>query len=239
MRRILITNDDGINADGLRRLVDVAVDFGQVWVVAPDGERSTSSHCITLHGSIDIYPYDYKKMGVTAFTCSGTPCDCVRVGSLSVMPYKPDVVLSGINYGYNSATDIQYSGTCGAAFEAAFQGYRAIALSEGQSDMHVVTDKYLREILVELIDKPLGFGQIWNVNFPGCSLAEFNGIRRDVKVSHSMFYKDRYKLVEKLPNYGGRYVIDGQYQERGEEGTDLKALVDKCISIGVVNNIGV
>jgi 5'-nucleotidase len=54
-----------------------------------------------------------------------------------------------------------------------------------------------------------------------------------------MFYKDRYKLVEKLPNYGGRYVIDGQYQERGEEGTDLKALIDKCISIGVVNNIGV
>lgn len=72
-------------------------------------------------------PYDYPEKSVQAFTCTGTPADCVRVGTLAVMPRRPDVVLSGINYGYNMATDIQYSATAGAAFEAEFQGYPAIA----------------------------------------------------------------------------------------------------------------
>ncbi|MBR1855187.1 MAG: 5'/3'-nucleotidase SurE, partial [Lachnospiraceae bacterium] len=113
-RKILITNDDGITADGLIRLVREAVKFGEVWVVAPDGERSAASHSISLHRALDVYPYDLGVDGVRAFTCSGTPGDCVRVGSIGVMPYKPDVVLSGINFGYNTATDIQYSATAGA-----------------------------------------------------------------------------------------------------------------------------
>ena len=121
MRSILIANDDGINDEGLIRLAKLAKELGEVWVVAPDDQRSAASHAISLHSHIDIYPHDFPIDGVHAFSCSGTPADCVRVGALSIMPHKPDVVLAGINRGLNVATDIQYSGTAGAAFEGAFQ----------------------------------------------------------------------------------------------------------------------
>ena len=262
MRKILITNDDGIDAEGLVRLVKEAVKFGEVWVVSPDGERSGASHSITLHRPIDIYPYDFGVEGVHAFICSGSPADCVRVGSISLMPYKPDLVLAGVNCGYNTATDIQYSATAGAAFEAAFQGYPAIALSEGKKG-HEVTDHCLHQVLEELIRKieqdksresaegsvavgepnrksgeKSGSGRIWNVNFPECPLSGFKGILRDRKVSESMLFRDGYDMQETLPNGGMRYMVDGVYQEIAEEGTDLRAVLDGYVSIGTVANIG-
>ena len=106
MKTILITNDDGIFADGLIRLAATAKSFGEVWVVAPESQRSAASHSITLHSYIDVRPAAFPVPGVHAFASSGTPGDCVRVGSLSVMPARPDIVLSGINYGYNAASDI-------------------------------------------------------------------------------------------------------------------------------------
>ena len=239
MKKILITNDDGIDSDGLLRLVRAAMKFGEVWVVAPKGQRSASSHCITLRDNIDIYPYDYPVDGVRAFSCSAMPADCIRVGCVYVMPQKPDIVLSGINYGYNSSTDIQYSGTCGAAFEGAFQGAHSIAVSEQARDCHEVTDHYLPELLAELIDSPLPYGTIHNINFPGCPLSECRGILRDRAVSRSMFYVDHYDEVAKLEDGGVRVVVNGHYQEKTEEGTDMKALVDKYVSVGTVNNVGV
>lgn len=236
---ILITNDDGIEADGLIRLAEAAKEFGKVWVVAPKRERSAASHSITLRRHIDIYPHkDFPVKGVMAFHCSGKPADCVRVGALSIMPDKPDLVLSGINYGYNSATDIQYSATVGAAFEAAFQGIHAIALSEGFSKCHEVTDKYLNDMIKELIDCPLEYGQVHNVNFPDCPLSECKGILYDRKVSRGTFYIDSYKEIEKLPDGGSRLMVNGMYNENAEEGTDFKAIVDKYVSVGIVNNIG-
>lgn len=238
MRKILITNDDGIDAGGIVRLAEAAREYGEVWVVAPAHQRSAVSHCITLREPIDIYPHDFAVSGVHAYSCSGTPADCVRVGGLSVMPQRPDVVLSGINFGYNVATDIQYSATAGAAFEAAFQGYVAIALSEHLNGCHEVTDAYLKDILDEYIDVRLGYGQILNVNFPGCRLPEFKGILKDRKTSHDSFFHDRYKVLEKLPGGGVRYMVDGVHNELAEEDTDFKAVVDNYISIGIVNNVG-
>lgn len=238
MRKILITNDDGIEYEGLRRLAEAAKEFGEVWVIAPDSQRSSCSHAITIHGTIDMYPYDYGMEGVKAFSCSGTPGDCVRVGGLSVMPYRPDIVLSGINRGYNSGTDIQYSGTCGAAFEAAFQGYIGIAVSEDFEGSHEVTDKYLKDILAELIDKRPNYGEIWNVNIPRCPLSEFKGIKRDTFVSRGMFYKDGYKAIGSLSDGGIRYEIDGKLIKESEEGSDIRAVLDNYISIGAVKNVG-
>ena len=149
-RKILIVNDDGILADGLIRLAGTARAFGDVWVVAPETQRSAASHSISLHDAVDVWPVGFPVEGVHAFACSGTPGDCVRIGSQNVMPERPDVVLSGINRGHNVASDIQYSATAGAAFEAAFQGIPGIALSEGASGSHEVTDHYLPEVLKEL-----------------------------------------------------------------------------------------
>ena len=238
MRRILITNDDGITADGIIRLAKTAKQFGEVWVVAPAAQRSAASHSISLHDPIDIFPHDFPVPGVKAFSCSGTPADCVRVGSLSVMPEKPDAVLSGVNFGYNVASDVQYSATVGAAFEAAFQGYRAIAFSEDFAELHEVTDRYLAEILEKLLDLPPVAGEIWNVNFPCCPLAECHGILWDRTVSQGMIYKDSYKEIEALPGGGVRYMVEGEYHAEAEDGTDYRALLDGYVSVGRVKNIG-
>ena len=237
-RNLLLTNDDGITADGLIRLAKAARHFGNVWVVAPDSQRSAGSHSISLNHPIDLFPHAFPVDGVTAFACSGSPADCVRVGCLNVMPQKPDAVLSGINFGYNAASDIQYSATAGAAFEAAFQECHAIALSEFAGDCHETTDAFLLPVLEELLSVKLGYGQILNVNFPGCKLAECKGILRDRTVSHGMFYRDRYRLVEPLPNGGMRLMVEGIYNEDAEESTDFRAIVDGYVSIGVVHNIG-
>ena len=236
-RTILITNDDGIHADGLVRLARAATKTGDVWVIAPDTQRSATSHSVTLTVPIDFFPIPFEVEGVHAYSCSAMPVDCVRVGIKCVMPHPPDVVLSGINYGYNSATDIQYSATVGAAFEASFMGYRAIALSENEGSCHEVTDRYLEEILEELIDKDPGPDQIWNVNFPGCPLSECTGVLRNRKMSHDIVYEDSYTLVERLENGGMRYMVHGEMLSLAEPGTDFDALLRNAVSVGRVQNI--
>jgi 5'-nucleotidase len=240
MRNILITNDDGIRSDGLLRLVRSAAAFGQVWVVAPDTQRSAASHSITLDRTIDLFPFDLPVPGVRAFSCTGTPADCVRLGCLAVLPQKPDVVLSGINFGYNSASDLQYSATAGAALEAAFQGVTGIALSEGASDRHAVTDAYLREVLERLIDLRPPEGCIWNVNFPGCPLEQCKGMLENRTVSAESFFRDSYLTAQELPGGGVRLMVKGlPVNDTEEVGTDFRALVDGYVSIGTVNNVGI
>ena len=236
MRTILITNDDGINADGIIRLAQAATEFGEVWVIAPDSQRSAMSHSITLRHSVDAWKVDFPVPGVHAYACSGTPGDCVRIGSLNIVPEKPDHVFSGINYGFNAASDIQYSATAGAAFEAAFQGIHTIAFSEDACEIHEVTERYLKEIIAELLNKPLGVNQIWNVNFPGCQLAECNGILRDRKVSTDAFYVDRY-IETTVSEDKVSYMVEGIRNYSALEGTDLKAIFDNYISIGIATNI--
>lgn len=236
-RTILITNDDGIHSDGIVRLARTAVKYGSVWVIAPLEQRSAASHSITLSVPLDIKPVSFEVEGVRAFSCSGMPADCVRIGTLRMMPTPPDVVLSGINYGYNAATDIQYSATVGAAFEASFLGYRGIALSEKDGDCHEVTDHYLEDVLEELIDLTPGPDQIWNVNFPGCRLAECKGILRNRVMSHEIVYKDSYDAIETLEGGGVRYMVHGTLRHEAEEGTDFHALLNNAVSIGRVKNI--
>lgn len=236
MRKILITNDDGINADGIIRLAQAATEFGEVWVIAPDSQRSAMSHSITLRHSVNAWKVDFPVPGVHAYSCSGTPGDCVRIGSLNIVPEKPDHVFSGINYGFNAASDIQYSATAGAAFEAAFQGIHTIAFSEDACEIHEVTERYLKEIIAELLNKPLGVNQIWNVNFPGCQLAECNGILRNREVSTDAFYVDRY-IETTVSEDKVSYMVEGIRNYSALEGTDLKAIFDNYISIGIATNI--
>ena len=236
MKKILITNDDGIDSDGLIRLVKVAMEFGEVWVVAPQSQRSAMSHSITLRHSIEAWEVDFPIPEVHAYACDGTPADCVRIGVLNIVPGKPDHVFSGINYGYNVGSDLQYSATAGAAFEASFQKIHTIAFSEDADEMHEVTDEYIKDIMGELLDKALEMNQIWNVNFPSCRLKDCKGILKGRTVSTDEFYKDRY-LEKKVSSGKISYMVEGIRNYEASQGTDLRAILDNYVSIGIATNI--
>ena len=237
MKKILISNDDGIMAKGIIRLSLVAKKFGEVYVVAPDSERSAMSHSLTLRRNLKVWEVDFLVEGVKAYACDGKPADCVRLGVLNIVPGKPDVVLSGINYGFNVAGDIQYSATAGAAFEGAFQGIHSIAFSEDSKNIHEVTDKYIEDILRELLDKPLGVNEIWNVNFPACHIDECQGILEDRIVSTDNFYEDTYH-EKRIDDKTVEYELEGNRILKGTEGTDLDAVLNNYVSIGKVKNVG-
>ncbi len=235
---ILITNDDGIESGGIIRLAQTAKEFGNVWVVAPAEQRSAASHSITLRHSLELHPHTFPVEGIKAYSCTGTPADCVRVGCRNILPDKPDVVISGINYGYNIASDIQYSATAGAAFEAEFQGYLAIALSEDMSECHEVTDRYLREILAELINEPYVPGRIINVNFPGCKLSECKGVLRDRSVSRRAFFEDHYNVLQRFSDGGMELMVEGVHEYIPDPGSDYDAVLNNYVSVGSVSNLG-
>lgn len=121
---ILLTNDDGIDSEGINTLYDLLKSEHNVWIMAPDGERSGKSQSITLHDAIRV-----SEVGERKFSCSGTPADCVAISMLGAIPDKIDLVISGINHGPNLGTDIIYSGTAAAARQAALKGCPAIAVS--------------------------------------------------------------------------------------------------------------
>ena len=234
MHKILITNDDGITTDGIIRLATCAKKFGDVVVVAPEHQCSAMSHRITLREPIEVWEHDFPVEGVRAYATNGTPADCVRFGLLNFAP-ESDVVMTGINYGFNSGTDIQYSATVGSALEAACVGVHAIAFSEGMNGCHEVTDAYLEQVMGELIERKLDYNQVWNVNFPQCKLTEFEGILEERTIAHNAFYNDSYAETI-LPNGRIRLDMNGQYYEDGAEGTDVHAIITNHISIGIVNN---
>ena len=235
MKRILITNDDGILASGIIRLAESARVFGEVVVVAPEKECSALSHSITIREPIDLYPHDFPVSGVTAWSCSGTPSDCVRIALAYLLPYKPDLVLSGINYGWNIASDIQYSATVGAALEAAHEGIPAIAFSEPYHPDHSVTDRYLSRVLPDLLETCIERDTILNVNFP---LGSCRGILTGRTVSSGSMHIARYRPQEGAAGNGIRLSADVVPDDSCEDGSDFRAVLDQYISVGVVRNIG-
>ena len=235
MRKILVTNDDGIDSDGIRRLAETAAKFGEVWIVAPCKQYSAMSHSATFWTPIEVWPVDFPVEGVHAFATSGTPSDCICVALNAVLPFKPDAVFCGINKGYNIASSIQYSGTCGAAFEASNQGCHTIAFSENHEGSTEVADKYIEEIAAVQIDKPLGVNEIWNINFPGCTLEECKGVKYDCTVSQHQFFSGGYNVV-KRDGDKVTYMIDYKPVWEAEEGTDLRAVIDNYVAVGKVKN---
>jgi len=191
--RILISNDDGIDAIGISILRDIALRLSDdVWVIAPDGNRSGMSRAITLRHDVVIEPRGDKQ-----FSCSGTPSDCVIMGMSRVLDGKPDLVLSGINAGMNAADDVLYSGTVAAAMEGALMGVPAIALSqrnggieEAEYDSAITHgERVIRTILETGIPER----SVMNVNFPPVAGNDVRGIRPATL--------DRHKF--------GDHVIDG------------------------------
>lgn len=233
--KILVVNDDGVEAAGICRLARAAQTFGEVWVAAPDRQCSAMSHCITVRGEIHVKPFPFPVAGVSAYSVGGTPADCVKAALLHLLPEKPDIVLSGINFGYNVGLDILYSGTVGAAMEARIAGIPAIAFSAEPNGVFDAVDAYLLPIMKELLEKELPPDRIWNVNFPGCTRAELKGILRDRVPAPGQFYLDHY---EKKPHPDGGFILKdaGYPSDSAPIGTDTRAVLDRCISIGTIGN---
>lgn len=233
--RILVVNDDGIFAQGISYLAKMAAKLGEVWVVAPDQQCSAMSHRITVFGSLDVKQVDFSVDGVQAFGVSGTPADCVKVGIKHIMPQKPDIVLSGINYGYNVGLDILYSGTVGAAMEALLQGIPAMAFSKDVNDNYDVVDANLLSITKELLSYPIQRNEIWNINFPSCTLSELKGVLYNRIPAQKQFYLDNYEKTD-IENNNFRLSLNGVRNTDAEEGTDIRAVIDNYISVGKVTN---
>lgn len=233
--RILVTNDDGINAIGIHKLAKMAKKLGEVWVVAPEGQCSAMSQKITVADRIRLTEAtDFPVSGVKAYSLGGTPADCVKVALEYLMTEKPDVVFSGINNGYNAGIEVSYSGTVAAAMEALQKGIPAIAFSTEANGIYEAVDANLFQIAKELVERPAGAGKIWNVNFPGCS--EAKGILYDRTLAKTQYFLDSY---EAETQEDGSKLLDlhGKRIASAEEGTDLQALIERYISIGTIRNI--
>jgi 5'-nucleotidase len=162
--KFLLTNDDGIDADGLRALFDAARSVGDAVVVAPAGPQSGCSHTVTTGQAVRVEP-----LGEHRFAVHGTPADCVRVGLHRLAP-DAEVILSGINHGGNLGADVYYSGTVAAVREAVLHGWPGIALSHYKKrhldyDWSRVT-RWAARVLAELLAGPWQPGTFWNVNLP-------------------------------------------------------------------------
>ncbi|WP_419738085.1 5'/3'-nucleotidase SurE [Ruegeria sp.] len=239
--RILITNDDGINAPGLITLQAIAKDLsgpdGEVWVVAPAFEQSGVGHCISY-----THPMMVAKLDERRFAAEGSPADCVLAGLHDVMKdCPPDLVLSGVNRGNNSAENTLYSGTVGGAMEAALQGVPAIALSQyfgprnlGLEDPFEAASRFGADLVRRILDAtPADQGDyrlFYNVNFPPVPADEVLGTR----VAPQGFRRDTHFSVEPHSSPSGRRFlwIKGGYQHNPTApGTDAAVNLEGYISV--------
>lgn len=234
--RILVVNDDGIDSAGIEKLARISSKLGEVWVVAPASQCSAMSQKITIRGSMLVKEKtDFPVKGVRAFSVDGTPADCVRIGIECILPKKPDIVFSGINIGYNCGHDILYSGTVGAALEALVAKIPAIAFSSDVNGTYDVVDEYLLPITKELIDNRLEANEIWNVNFPGCSADNLEGIIWDAKPAHMEIFTSYYD--KKINEDGSFYAsLCGDIRDHAPEKTDIYYVLNNYISIGKIKN---
>jgi 5'-nucleotidase len=235
--RILVTNDDGIRAPGIRVLTDIAKQFGEVKVVAPDRERSACGHAMTMRDPVRFDAFEWD--GCEAFEVSGVPTDCVNVGMEFGFPDGCDLVLSGINSGPNLGFDVTYSGTVAAAMEGAINGVRSIAFSMASlvtnAPVHFGTaEAWLSENMERILglpSKPLTF---LNVNIPNVSdPVELRGIR--LAPMGQRVYVNRLEYREDpwgRPYYwqGGVAVLEGE-----QPNTDVQAIRDGFVSITPVS----
>lgn len=215
---IFITNDDSVHAKGIAALVDAARSFGEVVVIAPDKPQSGMGHAITINHPLRLEKSDLFH-GIDAYACSGTPVDCVKLGVYEVLHRKPDLVLSGINHGANSSTNVLYSGTMSAAVEGAMEHIPSIGFSycDYDSDADFSAAQWVASQLIpKVLKQGLPTGVCLNVNIPKLPVSELKGIK--VCRQAYAFWEDRF---DKRSDQFGRpyYWLTGTFDER-EDATD-------------------
>lgn len=238
--RILITNDDGINAPGLHTLEKIAATLagpdGEVWTVAPAFEQSGVGHCISY-----THPTMISHFGPRRFAIEGSPADCVLAGLHHVLPAPPDLVLSGVNRGNNSAENTLYSGTLGAAMEGALQGVRALALSQyfgpgnaQLADPFEASAMHLAPLIRKLLDTgPWGgdtYQIFYNINVPPVPA---DGVKGAQAVAQGYRGHGRFQVEPHKAPSGRQFIwVKGSPQhEPTAPGTDAAANLDGYISV--------
>ncbi|MDC1245081.1 5'/3'-nucleotidase SurE [Crocinitomicaceae bacterium] len=228
---ILVTNDDSIHAKGIKELVAVAKTFGQVIVVAPDKPQSGMGHAITISNPLRIQKYEGFEE-VMAYECSGTPVDCVKIAIFEILKRKPDLLLSGINHGENSSTNVLYSGTMSAAIEGAMESIPSIGFSLADFDADAdfeATKSISRKIIKDVILNGLPKNTCLNVNIPKLHLKDIKGIK--VCAQAHAYWDDKFE--SRLDQFGRPYYwLTGDFSDIDKrEDTDLFALKNGYASV--------
>ena len=232
--RILLTNDDGINATGLKILERIAREFSDdIWTVAPSEEQSGTGHSLTL-----TMPVRLRKLGERRFCVTGTPTDSVMMAIAHIMKDNPpDLILSGVNRGANLGEDVTYSGTVSAAMEGALAGIPSIALSQGyakegmgDSVPFAAAEAWADEVLRPLITTPMAPRTLVNVNFPALHPTQVKGIR---VVQQGLRDYGRLKIVQRTDTRGYDYFWFGLGPtiSTPTHSTDLEAVSDGYVSV--------
>jgi 5'-nucleotidase len=231
--RILLTNDDGVHAPGLKVLEEIARQFSEdIWICAPSEEQSGAGHSLTLSRPVRLI-----RLGERRFAVSGTPTDAVMMALRKVMDSPPDLILSGVNRGANLGDDITYSGTVSAAIEGALAGIRAIALSQvyareglGDDVPFGAAREWGPRVLAPLIDAPLAERTLININFPALEPEKVKGIR---VVRQGFHDYSRGSIVEGRDPRGYRYFWFGldPIEHTLDHGTDLEAIEDGYVAV--------
>jgi 5'-nucleotidase len=228
---ILVTNDDGIMAPGIRNLVEAVKDLGKVVVVAPDKPQSGMGHAITIGLPLRLHPVTIFE-GVEAWQCSGTPVDCVKLAVDKILHRKPDICISGINHGANHSINVIYSGTMSAAVEAAIESIPSAGFS--LLDHSVEADftgakKYARLIVQQMLSTKLDKHTVLNVNIPAIPVELIKGVRI-CKQAYAKYEED---FVERSDPNGKKYFwLTGEFVnfDKGRD-ADVWALEHNYVSV--------
>lgn len=228
---ILVTNDDGITAPGIRNLIDFMNEIGDVVVVAPNSPQSGKGHAITINSTLSFE--EVKLEGPqTEYSCSGTPVDCVKMALDKILTKRPDIVVSGINHGANSSINVIYSGTMSAAVEAGVEGIPAIGFSlldfSWEADFSQAKE-YIQQIVRRTLQHPMPQGVVLNVNIPKLAKNEIKG----VKVCKQANAKWEESFDERVSPHGKKYYwLTGYFNNMDQsEDADETALANGYISI--------
>lgn len=228
---ILITNDDGITAPGIRSLVESVRDIGKIVVVAPDKAQSGMGHAITIGQPLRLHKVQMFD-GIESWSCTGTPVDCVKLAVDKVLHRKPDLCLSGINHGANHSINVIYSGTMSAALEAAIESIPSAGFS--LLDYSIEADftgakKYARLIVEKMLSTKLEKHTVLNVNIPSIHESLLHGI----KICRQAYAKYEEDFIERKDPHGKHYYwLTGEFVnfDKGKD-TDVWALAHQYVSI--------
>lgn len=232
--KILISNDDGINANGIRVLSKTLSKEHTVYIVAPDRERSAAAHSLTLHTPLRVDELEPKYGSKKTWTTTGTPGDCVKIAINAILDEneKPDIIISGINHGPNLGSDILYSGTVSCAVEGAMMGFKSVAVSLASLRNELHDFKFAAEFVNGLLPKICKINYpktVLNINVPGLNSEDISGIK--ITEMGGRVFTDTYeKRVD--PRGKTYYWMAGELiHEKADDMTDIAAIRDNKISI--------